>query len=254
MTVAAAAEAWFGRSVQVVRGRSGQQGEIWRSDTTPPVWFKGRRNDADAAREVAAIQDWGAALGWPPGTRRHGRWVCMPHIAGGRARPSPETYERLGRRLAALHALPFEDDDPVPLADALASRARSWSRGVPTDVGRRLVRAWDTELPAMTRVPCHRDVAFWNLRMGDELRLLDLGQARPDLFLFDLVKLYQAPLRPDREDALWRGLGREREAWAGLLQRCLLLHGVATWAWGARHGDARAVEQGRRILERVDIP
>ena len=38
----------------------------------------------------------------------------------------PEVYRQAGAWLRALHALPFTDDDPVPLAEAYAQRGSAW--------------------------------------------------------------------------------------------------------------------------------
>ncbi len=44
-------------------------------------------------------------------------------------RQEGEVYRRAGAFLRRLHALPFEDTDALPLADALLKRSEAWMRG-----------------------------------------------------------------------------------------------------------------------------
>ena len=80
--------------------------------------------------------------------------------------------------------------------------------------------------------------------------LLDLGQARPDLGLVDLVKLVELPdvLTGAERALLLARAGVEGEA-LDALERLRVLHGLGTWVWGLRHGDVASATRGRLILD-----
>jgi hypothetical protein len=167
-------------------------------------------------------------------------------------------HRAAGRCLAALHRLPIVDRDPVPLADALAQRHRAWSRSCADALDPRERRVVLDIAPSAalfdgaTRVPCHRDFTPDNwLWDGRSLGLVDFEHARLDLGLVDFAKLVvdSWDRRPDLEIAFFEGYGRRlssRECTQ--LRSVVMLHGVASVAWGLRHRDAGFVEHGRRAL------
>ena len=181
----------------------------------------------------------------------------------------PWVHRAAGRFRAALDTVPYTDDDPLPLDVALGRRFAHWMKGaralevLTAAREQELTRRFAEMAPAADalgpRVHCHRDFGPWNwfVRPPDEqapdgrLTVLDLGQARPDTWLADVVKLHAGPWRknPALREAFFAGYGRglsqtEEEA----LAACTLLHGLATLTWGARHGDSARVEEGWGIL------
>ncbi|KIG17709.1 hypothetical protein DB30_02984 [Enhygromyxa salina] len=169
-----------------------------------------------------------------------------------------ELHRAAGRCLAALHQLPVADRDPMPLVQALARRHRAWSRACEQALAppeQRVVRTLAPS-PALfdgaVRVPCHRDFTPNNwLWDGRTLALVDFEHARLDLALVDLAKLVAASWHSDRslELAFFEGYGRQlttRERTQ--LRSALMLHGVASLAWGLRHQDSGFVALGRRAL------
>lgn len=152
-----------------------------------------------------------------------------------------------GRALAALHALPIDDGDPVSLEQALGLRYAA-ARGALHRAGHPSLARLAPLLPPMPaarRVPCHRDIRPANLLWdGRCLGLIDWEHARPDLAELDLVRLEAA----DRAQVAgsYGSLDPHRLAVA------LQLHGAVSMAWGVRHGVARWTAAGVAALDELD--
>jgi Ser/Thr protein kinase RdoA (MazF antagonist) len=104
------------------------------------------------------------------------------------------------------------------------------------------------------RAPCHRDFGPHNwLIHGPQERLcvIDFGQARPDVWLSDLVKLVPTWLKsPQHKRAFFAGYGRALdEAQVSLLRGMLGLYAVGSIVWGAKNGELRAQTEGREWIE-----
>jgi 8-oxo-dGTP diphosphatase len=223
------------------------------------AWVKRHRSAAGAAREVAAYTRWVPAVGWgfAPllGVVEGGRTLLLGPVVGVPLAEVPRrepALEALGRLLRALHGVPVGEADPVPLGEALARRAQAWAdAGGAPDAWRRGVLEAVAEVPEVPRAPCHRDVQLHNVLWTEQgVVLLDLGQARPDHPAVDLVKLLELPGDPlgrSEVEALWAGYGARTAA--GALRGLRALHGLATWAWGQRHGVGEAMARGRAVLE-----
>ncbi|PRP94257.1 phosphotransferase enzyme family protein [Enhygromyxa salina] len=190
------------------------------------------------------------------------RTIITTRVAGEPGPPAlAEVHRAAGRCLAALHRLPIADDDPMPLADALAQRHRAWSRACADalDPGEQQVVRDLAPSAALfddaQRVPCHRDFTPDNwLWDGRTLALVDFEHARHDLALVDLAKLVADSWATDPalELAFFEGYGRPLSAReCTQLRSALMLHGVASLAWGLRHGDPSFVALGRRVLARA---
>ena len=171
-------------------------------------------------------------------------------------------WRRAGAFLAALHALPHEDLDELPLPDAWSRRAESWVHRAGDAITREeanevlsLTRApWPDTAEVPRRVPCHRDFTprNWIVTEGS-LAVIDFEHARPDWALVDLARaLEEVP--EDREElaaALWSGYGADPAAFETLLPRAFAVQALAKIAWAVEHGDARFERSGRELLRRV---
>lgn len=175
-----------------------------------------------------------------------------------------QLHNALGRFRAALDTVPIDPADPLPLADAIARRHASWcARARKSLDASRLSRAEQQFDPSVfadcTRVWCHRDLAPYNCivdTQGSALRVavIDFGQARPDIGLVDVLTLMHSEWvdRPPLADAFWEGYGQRPTAQVHeQLRQLSIVHGVATAAWGDKHGDAGFSALGRKILDRV---
>lgn len=166
--------------------------------------------------------------------------------------------------LARLHALPLEDDDPMPMGAALEARLTSWTNRAAGAVAPETAswvadRLAATEGLAGARVPCHRDFGprnwLWDATAG--LGVIDFEHARPDARWVDVLRLIDGPWlgRADLEGAFWAGYGRrpgprDREA----VDALRALHAIGAVAWGTRHGDPAFAEGGRAVLRRLGAP
>lgn len=231
----------------------------WRGDERL-AWVKRYRDPGAAAREALAYEVWLPQVGWG-----HAAWLgrcpAAPSVIATRHAPGqpadhgrrPEHIARLGALLARLHQVPLPPVDLTPLADALVLRAEGWiGRGaVPPELGRRVVAVLaGASWAGAARVPCHRDVQLHNLLVGDDIVLLDFGQARPDLPLADLVKLVELPdvLTSQERALLLQEAGVSGDA-LDALERLRVLHGLGTWVWGGLHDDAITRARGRAVLD-----
>jgi len=195
---------------------------------------------------------------------------------------SPDQQEALqfqaGRFLRTLHDIEFVDQGKLPIGNAILLRAQATQRRIVelqadssrdtleeahVDEMTRVVANIEEIVPLLNRfkrVPCHRD--FWKrnwiwslneLQAVEEvsLHVIDFEHARPDLFVFDLMKNWSDCWlgNPQLEEAFWRGYGRlldddERLA----LHRCGALHAMQTILWAGEHQQTEFLTQGEALL------
>jgi Ser/Thr protein kinase RdoA (MazF antagonist) len=136
----------------------------------------------------------------------------LPPVARARA------WASVGAALALLPGLP-PPGDPMPLADAMARRARAWTDRLRTPLPPALaaVLADADAFRGAERRLCHRDLRDDNVRVRPDgtVVLLDWGQARPDAEESDLCRLARAaeddePGAAADLAALCAGLGYDR--------------------------------------------
>lgn len=233
-------------------------------------WVKAHRSPRKFAQEHTAYADVVPALagaGFRAPVLQQAdpthRLLVLSHLPGS---PATELTDRrdlhrqAGALLAALHALPCDDGDPLPLASALTLRAQRWlTKAAPHLPAPRLHQAREiltdtSSFAGEARRWCHRDLAprNWLVHEG-VLGLLDFEHARLDHPLIDLVKLADEEWAADPalQEAFFEGYGpldaaaRERLGWL------LWSHGVATAAWGAEHGDEPTRRRGCALLDQL---
>lgn len=167
-------------------------------------------------------------------------------------------HAAVGRLIRALHELPVDDGDPLPLLDAVTARLDAWhdrAGDVLTPAerdGLRRLASRREAFAAARRVPCHRDFTPDNwLLEGTGLYVLDFEHARLDVAEADLVKLRADvwAASPALEAAFLAGYGPLDGDARARLDVLLALHAVATLAWAERHADAAFRALGRRALE-----
>lgn len=185
--------------------------------------------------------------------------LLSERLPGQTSDAAPAHYAA-GRFLAALHGLALADPDPLPLAEALAQRTRACSRrlDLAPALGPELLQLIAEHGPrpelfeGARRVPCHRDFAPRNwLWDGEVLAVIDFEHARLDLALVDLAKLCVGSWRRDRTlaAAFFRGYGRTlRPREYEQLRSVVVLHGVASVAWGLEHRQPAYLREGRAAL------
>jgi len=183
---------------------------------------------------------------WLPGTR-----ADDPAI-------DPRTRARVFAAAGALRrrfdALPCDDDDPLPLPDALERRMAAALASLDRDVVARVQTNWRPHVFASaTRRFCHRDFAPHNWLVADgglRLRVIDFGHARADHPLVDLARAL-SPVwgAPAQRSALLTGYGRAlAPAALAELRQLELLDAVATAAWGRRRGDTALAHGGHAAI------
>jgi Ser/Thr protein kinase RdoA (MazF antagonist) len=170
-------------------------------------------------------------------------------------------HEQAGRLRRRLDAVAVDDPDPLPLPEAMQRRLRAWLERARPTVAEPLRRAVEASFDpgcfeGATRRWSHRDLAphNWIVEPGPHLAVIDFGQARPDVWLVDVLKLWDGPWvhDPTLADAFWRGYGRRPSPIEETQLRALaLVHGLATAAWGDRHGHASLSAHGRVVLTRA---
>ncbi|MCA9707376.1 MAG: aminoglycoside phosphotransferase family protein [Myxococcales bacterium] len=173
-------------------------------------------------------------------------------------------HTQAGRLRRRLDAVPVDEPDPTPLPEAIARRQRAWGERarphLPAALLARVRRAFEVAcFEGQARRWCHRDLAPHNWLYdpgpgGPRLGVVDFGQARPDDWLVDVLKLWDRSWvqQPDLADAFWAGYGRRLDpAEVHRLRQLALLHGLATATWGHRHGDRALAEHGHATLERA---
>lgn len=226
-------------TVVVVTSRSGERFVVKQASRTA---IDRERRGLDAAasvggvpRVLAQLEPTALLLSWHAGAPSE----------------TPDAMRAAGRWLRRLHDHGAIEPDALPVRDALLRRRDGWlARAVDLPVASVAAATFEA-FEGATRVQCHRDFTpsnwLWDSRRG--VVVIDFGQSRADLGLWDLVKLEgdlferEPPLR----DSFYEGYGPvDRSGMAELL----LLHGLQTAAWGDAHDDAEFSALGRRLLRR----
>ena len=176
-------------------------------------------------------------------------------------REERDLHRQAGAFLRRLHDVPFEDTDTLTLAEALKKRTEAWTaraEGVLTLEDITWVKTRVAEaLPLLadfTRAPCHRDYTARNwLTDGGTLYVIDFEHAHPDLWLYDLERLWSDvwPERPGLRAAFLDGYGRDLGEEEGVLERYAALNALSTIIWARDHKDVEFKKQGWRRLARL---
>lgn len=169
-------------------------------------------------------------------------------------------HRSAGQITRALHDLPLEGDDSVPMDEIIRARTERWIdevRGVLDSEIESKVRAAVGDGSAFIgcqRVWCHRDWSPRNWIVDDACRvgMIDFENCAPDFAVQDLVKLCWDVWRrtPGAEAAFFEGYGRAPDAAErDRLHRLLWLHAISTIGWAVAHCDPSFERQGRALLE-----
>jgi hypothetical protein len=188
-----------------------------------------------------------------------------------------------GKFLRKFHEIEFEDKDEIPIGVAVLSRARAiqerffklrsigaldaWG-GPRGEEVTRVVSSIEEILPLLNRckrVLCHRDFwkRNWIWQMSEKeaseainFHVIDFEHARPDLFVFDMMKnwsdcwLSSACL----ESAFWNGYGRRMDDNERLLlYRCVALHALQTVLWAHEHQQKELLAQGQALITAASV-
>jgi Ser/Thr protein kinase RdoA (MazF antagonist) len=169
--------------------------------------------------------------------------------------PTPATWRAAGRIRAAFDRLDV-DDDPAPLAIAIAQRRDHWLARArahldPATIARARIAIDPAAFEARTRSFCHRDFGPHNWRRDPArpqwLGCVDFGQARADDPLVDLVRACAPPHdAPELRDAFIEGWGRAPDPAAE--PALAWLHAIATATWGREHDDPAFIALGDLAL------
>lgn len=267
--VGAAVEHWVG-PVLDVRDRSWPHGvtRVWRITTSSDVFWVKRHTQArkfqQESRAYSRVVPDLASLGHLVPQRvaedARLRLLLLTDVAGSPApEDDPSVHESAGRITAALHSLPFVDDDPMPIEAAIAVRVERWleeARGFIDEATAARVREEvgdGSAFAGCTRAWCHRDWSprNWLVDAQGRFGMIDFEHCSPDLPTVDMVKLSCDVWRrhPETEKAFFEGYGRTLdEAERDRLRRLLWLHAISTVAWAATHGDPSFERLGRALL------
>ena len=257
------------------------EADVWRVRVKgqPVAFFKRHRTSDKWRRErwmLRHLAEFELEVAVPPvlAEREQPRWLllgALPGVIASTTEFSAEhqglLHKAAGRFRRDLDRLPIESPDPLPLVDALARRHRAWStrarRTLEPDLLRPLERRFDpTVFADVTRHWCHRDFAPHNWVVatsadGPRLGVIDFGQARPDAWLVDIVKLWSDVwvCAPDLSASFWDGYGRlPTDPERAQFRQLALLHGLATATWGDRHDHPEFSRHGRSTLTRALDP
>lgn len=266
---------------------------VWRvASASHQAVLKVHRQGRKFANELAAYTQWAPALRkeLEPGTTvpellgvhaEHPRALLLSWERGELAESlalsvteERALHLRAGRFLRALHELPVEPADALPLADAYRARLEAWvkrtSATVPAAVREAVAAEAVQALPFVqgcSRVPCHRDFTPRNWlvtspeREGDAtvrpgssgpaLVVFDFEHSLPDLHLVDMQRLWVGlwRSRPDLKESFLAGYGRgltsEEEA---ALRHISALWALSTVGWAREHADGEFEEAGWEVL------
>jgi len=159
--------------------------------------------------------------------------------------------------LRGLHECGGAFEDPLPLVDAVERRRDAWLDRARTRLSEQTrARLRDAIEPSaftgLGRAACHRDFTPMNWLWSGALTVIDFGQARPDVALWDLVKLEAETFQEAAElrVAFFDGYGPLSSQDELRLGQLVLLHGLQTAVWGDSHGDTTFSDLGRAIIER----
>jgi Ser/Thr protein kinase RdoA (MazF antagonist) len=171
-----------------------------------------------------------------------------------------EIYRQAGQFLRSYHDVPYQDTERPSVEEAFWQRAESWLKRAEPFVAEKdiewvkaRVKEMLPTLKTMKRVPCHRDYTGRNWLWREKLYVIDFEHARPDVWLFDLEKLWSEvwPTKPELKEAFIVGYGHDFSAEdEALLNGYTALSCITKIAWSFEHKDnGEYAETGRRILE-----
>ena len=169
-----------------------------------------------------------------------------------------DVMKSAGAFLRALHDLPFEDTDEMPLSDSLPMRLESWIKNLAnslneTEISTARKRVGNgSQFLGDTRVPCHNDFQPRNwLWDGNQIGVIDFEHAHANHPAFDWIRMETGIWlqQPRLRDLFIEGYGKT-PAWSAGSARDAVgaIHAVGCIVWGTRHGDESLVSAGRRIL------
>jgi Ser/Thr protein kinase RdoA (MazF antagonist) len=172
-------------------------------------------------------------------------------------------YEQAGQFLRSYHTVPYQDTETPSVEEAFWQRAESWLKRAEPFIAKKDI-AWVRErtkdmLPAlktMKRAPCHRDYTGRNWLWREKLYVIDFEHSRPDVWLFDVEKLWSEvwPKQPQLREAFMAGydkkLTHEDEA---LLNSSMALGSLIKIVWSLEHGDSEYAELAREMLETLKL-
>ncbi|MDE0959617.1 MAG: aminoglycoside phosphotransferase family protein [Planctomycetota bacterium] len=170
-----------------------------------------------------------------------------------------KVMQQAGHWLAALHRLDFQDTDELSLSDSLPLRLESWIENhgnslTENEIAISRQRVGDGSIFKSTpRVPCHNDFQPRNwLWDGLQVGIIDFEHANANHPAFDWVRLETGIWQkaPELRDRFIEGYGEE-PLWSDgdVLTAICAIYAVGCIVWGARHGEAAIVANGRRILD-----
>lgn len=245
-------------TIEEVSALRSSQGNVWRVTLVDGSRVLVKR----ASRAAIDRECWGLevarAVGSVPGllSRPAPDVVVLPWHEGEPSMDA-EVVRAAGVWLRRLHGVGTTLDDPLTVSDAVARRRDAWLERAEghlcADTRERLRAAIDPAVfEGLERVSCHRDFIPTNWLWHGQLTVIDFGQSRPDVSLWDLVKLEAETFlgHPDLRSVFFEGYGVLSEQDETRLAQLVLLHGLQTAVWGDTHGDAGFSALGREVLER----
>jgi tRNA A-37 threonylcarbamoyl transferase component Bud32 len=248
-------EATVGAVERVQAVDRGRTARVWCVETrSGRVAVKQHARGRAHAQESRALATLGAADGepWPQllASAPDLLAVVTTWLPGTPVDPSAITRTELaaiareaGTLRRRFDEVPWPDDDPVPLSEAVAQRIAALLDGdvIETDLAAHVRAALRFDAFAgATRHFCHRDFAphNWLVDRG-RLRCVDFGHARPDHPLVDLARALSPVWGvPHARAELIAGYGGLDDDALAQLAQLELVDAVATLAWARRHGDA----------------
>jgi Ser/Thr protein kinase RdoA (MazF antagonist) len=172
-----------------------------------------------------------------------------------------DIYEQAGQFLRSYHDAPYQDTETPSVEEAVWLRAESWlKRAEPYVAAKDIdwvsgqVKEVLPALKTMRRVPCHRDYTGRNWLWHEKLYVIDFEHSRPDVWLFDLEKLWSEVWleRPELKEAFMKGYDYsvtiEDEA---ILKGYTALSCITKIAWSLELNDQEYAQWGRRMLEHL---
>ncbi len=169
-----------------------------------------------------------------------------------------DVMKSAGAFLRALHDLPIEDTDEMPLSDSLPMRLESWIKNHDNSLSEdeictaRKRVGNGTQFEGDTRVPCHNDFQprnwLWN---GSRLGVIDFEHAHINHPAFDWIRMETGIWlqQPRLRDCFIDGYGMAPSWSAGSARDAVAaIHAIGCIVWGTRHEDESLVSEGRRIL------
>ena len=247
------AAAWFdaqSHDVASVQSRPSSQGSVFVVTVATGERFVVKQASRAAVDRERRGLDTASAMGGVPGVLAVPEpTVLVMSWQAGESSETPDAVRAAGRWLRRLHAMEHAQPDPLPVRDALLRRRDAWLEravDIPIDA---VSRATFASFDGANRVFCHRDFTpsnwLWDPPRG--LVVIDFGQSRADVGLWDVVKLEGELFsrKPALREPFYEGYGDVDRAGVDEL---LLLHGLQTAAWGDAHGDPEFSALGRRLL------